>query len=114
MGLGSFGILARRGMMRAEGGWVSNLTERSQICVTGFGMFWLQGMGWFGGGCAAGYAGGGGCGSPGAEATGPRYFYREGMDDVIPEADGFVEHDLRRDEDAVLQGVAAGRGLARG
>jgi hypothetical protein len=36
------------------------------------------------------------------------------MDDVIPEADGFVEHDLRRDEDAVLQGVAAGRGLARG
>jgi len=40
---------------------------------------------------------GGGCGSPGAEATGPRYFYREGVD-----------------EDAVLQGVAAGRGLARG
>jgi hypothetical protein len=53
-----------------------------------------------------------GFGLPGTQGMGPRYFY--GVEDVIRGAGGFVEHALRRGEDAVLQGVAAGRGLARG
>jgi hypothetical protein len=77
-------------------------------------MLGLRGGGWFGSEAAAGSGPGAGFGLPGPPGMAPRYFYREGLDDVIPEAGGFVEHDLRRGEGAALQGVAAGRGLARG